>query len=262
MEKERQRYWNQVVLLEGTALGADLRYTPTGMAVLTFTVGAQTRGEEEGPVYIPTRVLGKRAESLAEALEGPVGVSVVGTVESYRPEGGGERYSVLAQRVRVFLPEEEELTAPDSRGQRRLKRGLSLFAGAGNLARPVEISRGGSVPFARTVLAVSKGEGEADFVPVVAFGPLAEAMEGMEKGTPLYVRGRLVHESWTGQGGEKRFGLRVEAGGGPEAGPEPPPGGGGGGGGLPRGVPLLGRSSRNPAGGRPPPAFLWGGRCE
>ncbi|GBD40750.1 Single-stranded DNA-binding protein [bacterium HR39] len=210
MEKQERRYGNQVVLLEGAALGADLRYTPGGLAVLTFTVGAQTRGEE-GPVYIPVRVLGKRAEALAEALEAPVGVFVVGTVETYRPEGGGERHSVLAERVRVFALAEEDLTPPDGKGQRRMKGGLSLFAGVGNLARPVEVSRGGSTPFARSVLAVSRTEDQADFVPFVAFGALAEALEGLDKGTPLYLRGRLVHDSWTTQSGERRFGLRVEA---------------------------------------------------
>ncbi|GIW31399.1 MAG: single-stranded DNA-binding protein [Meiothermus sp.] len=207
--KEKETYINQGLHLEGAAYNSDLRYTATGVAMLEFTLAMQSRGTE-GPTYLRIKALGQAAERAAEQIKDGMGVKVLGRFESYKSEAG-ERHSVLAQRLWTFEVDEGDLTAPDSKGQRRLLHGINEFWAVGNLTRDVEFSYGESgVPFARGTLAISLSKEKTDFLPFVAFGPVAEALKEGRKGARMLLSGRLKNDSWTDKEGQKRYGLKLE----------------------------------------------------
>jgi single-strand DNA-binding protein len=75
----------------------------------------------------------------------------------------------------------------------------------------VEFSYGESgVPFARGTLAISLSKEKTDFLPFVAFGPVAEALKEGRKGARMLLSGRLKNDSWTDKEGQKRYGLKLE----------------------------------------------------
>ena len=57
-----------------------------------------------------------------------------------------------------------------------------------------------------------EGENEADWHTVVVWDKLAEAVANyVEKGQRLYVAGRLVQNSWTGDDGQRRYRTEIHA---------------------------------------------------
>ena len=56
------------------------------------------------------------------------------------------------------------------------------------------------------------GEGDAGmWVRIAAFGEMAEAVARLDKGSNLYVEGRLTLQSWTAADGVERSGLNIAA---------------------------------------------------
>ncbi len=87
---------------------------------------------------------------------------------------------------------------------------------AGNLTRDPQLSYLPSqTPVVDTGMAINKKYKDKEsvcFIDLRFFGKTAEAINKYcKKGTPLFVRGELQFDSWTGKDGEKKSKLRVIA---------------------------------------------------
>jgi len=100
-----------ITLTGNTAAAPELRYTPNGRAVATFSVAENHRRkvgddwQDDGTTWWRITVWGQHAETLAETLDKGQRVLVIGTVRSREWEKDGEQrtsYDVTARHVAVI----------------------------------------------------------------------------------------------------------------------------------------------------------------
>jgi single-strand DNA-binding protein len=221
---------NHVYLLGALARDPELRYTPSGMAVLDLVVAGDDNivGNDGKPRVLPwyhrTSLLGKQAEGVADQLKAGDPVMVEGALEFRTwetPEGAKRsQVSVKALRVEAALPGNRlEVTTRDSQGGYRLTNALNEVVLIGNLTRDAEL-RYTPAGDAVTTASVAVNESWKDktgnwqekthYIEVNLWRELAETAGTLKKGDPIMVMGRLVNESWTDKEGNKRNSTRVE----------------------------------------------------
>ncbi|WP_028841958.1 single-stranded DNA-binding protein [Thermodesulfovibrio yellowstonii] len=107
--------FNRIILIGNLTRDPELRYTPTGVAVVTVPIAVNTRykqGEEtkEETLFIEAVVFGKQADSCMQYLSKGQPVLVEGRLRERRWEHEGQKrskFEVIAQSVR-FLPKKEK----------------------------------------------------------------------------------------------------------------------------------------------------------
>lgn len=198
------------------------------------------------PWYQRATVFGAQAERIVDHVRTGTPVWLEGHVEqrSWETEEGAVRTAldVIGRRVEILglgARDPDDAFAVDAREQPRLRDAVNRVRVIGNLARDVELRRSdGGVALARFAVAVRernagsrvRGRGDAvrhdavradaarldedakpHFVEVRAWRDVALAADGLAKGTPVYVDGRLVTDAWTDAEGSRRWATRVEA---------------------------------------------------
>jgi single-strand DNA-binding protein len=222
---------NHVLLIGSLARDPELRYAPSGVAILNFTIAGDSRViGDDGlgrviPWYQRGSFLGKQAEIAAETLHASDPVLVEGSLEyrSWETENGQRRSRVEVKALRLEAARPgagPEAIITDAIGGFRLVNALNQVTLMGNLTRDVEVRR---TPNGHTVatasLAVTESwkdaqgqwQERAHFVDVTLWNDLAQAAETLTKGTPVLVTGRLATDNWTDKDGTKRSSLKVEA---------------------------------------------------
>lgn len=240
---------NHALLIGTLVREPDLRYTPAGLAVLRLDLGGDDHlYDEDGtlrtrPWYQRATVFGAQAERVVDHVRTGTPIWLEGHVEqrSWETEDGAVRSAldVVGRRVEVLglgARDPDDAFAVDARDQPRLRDAVNRVRVIGNLARDVELRRSeAGVALARFAVAVrerdarrhdrDRGRGDAaqrdtarrdeepkpSFVEVRAWRDTALAADGLEKGTPVYVDGRLVTDAWTDGEGSRRWATRVEA---------------------------------------------------
>jgi single-strand DNA-binding protein len=222
---------NDVLLIGALARDPELRYTPSGTAVLNFTIAGDSRVigsdgvERTLPWYQRGSLMGKQAENAAEHLKASDPVLLEGSLEyrAWETEQGQRRskLEVKAQRLEAVRPQAgPEALITDATGGFRLTDAVNRVTVLGNLTRDVEL-RHTPNGFAVASLSLAVTESWKDdqgqwqerthFVDVTLWRELAEAAGMLTKGTPVLVTGRLTNDSWTDKDGSKRSSVKVEA---------------------------------------------------
>ncbi|MDZ7706464.1 MAG: single-stranded DNA-binding protein [Trueperaceae bacterium] len=238
---------NHALLIGTLVREPDLRYTPAGLAVLRLDLGGDDHlHDEDGtlrarPWYQRATVFGAQAERVVDHVRTGTPIWLEGHVEqrSWETEEGAVRSAldVVGRRVEVLglgARDPDDAFAVDARDQPRLRDAVNRVRMIGNLVRDVELRRSeAGVALARFTVAVrerdsgrgERGRGETarrdatrgdedtkpNFVEVRAWRDTAIAADGLEKGTPVYLDGRLVTDAWTDGEGSRRWATRVEA---------------------------------------------------
>jgi single-strand DNA-binding protein len=206
---------NEINLSGSLTRAPELAYTPSGTAVLKFTLtGEETIVNSSGQVkqrlfYLPVKVLGSRAEDLALAdLKMGAGLVVRGAL-SYSDwedeKGKHSRLEIVG--VTVFEAAESVLT------------GVNQARISGNLTRDAQLrhtSKG--TPVLNLNLAINhtyrKGQQiipQTHYVEVTLWGSLAELHSSLKCGAGVFIAGRLVNQAWKDQYSNQRRALKVEA---------------------------------------------------
>ncbi len=221
---------NSIILIGALVRDAELRYTPNGAAVLSFTVaGDSTITDSTGEVrsvawYHRAEYISKNAESMAESLKPGVALLLEGKLEYQAWENDlGEKRSRVVLRVNQLelLKESntERLTA-DRTGGYRLLEGVNRAVIAGNLTKDAVLRHTSSgTPVTSVSVAVNESwkdasgnwRDKAHYLDVTLWGSLAESAAMLPKGTPIFVSGRLESDSWTDSAGQKRSKLQISA---------------------------------------------------
>lgn len=219
---------NHALLIGTLVREPDLRYTPSGLAVLRLDLGGDDHlYDEEGtvrtrPWYQRATVFGSQAERVVDVLHVGTPVWLEGHLEHRRWEDGDGRarssLEVVGRRVEVLeygVRGDDDPVAIDAREQPRLRDAGNRVRLIGNLVRDVELRRiDEGATLARFSVAVQERTGEdappPHFVEIRAWREQARALDGWERGTPVYLEGRLVNDAWTDAAGERRRATRVE----------------------------------------------------
>lgn len=220
---------NSILLVGALVRDAELRYTPNGAAILGFTVaGDSTITDSSGEVrnvawYHRAEYISKNAESLAETLKPGTAVLLEGKLEYQAWENDlGEKRSRVVLRVSQLEPikESTERLTADRIGGYRLLEGVNRAVLSGNLTKDAVLRHTATgTPVASLTVAVSESwkdasgqwRDKAHFLDVTLWGSLAENAAMLQKGTPIFVSGRLESDSWTDNTGQKRIKLQVNA---------------------------------------------------
>jgi single-strand DNA-binding protein len=232
---------NHALLIGTLVREPDLRYTPAGLAVLRLDLGGDDHlYDEDGtfrarPWYQRATVFGRQAERVVDHLRTGTPVWLEGRLEqrSWQGEDGRTRHAldVVGRRVELLglgRRDPDDAFAVDARDQPRLRDAVNAVRLIGNLVRDVEVRRteqghalgrfalavrdaGRNGRGGGAARAADDGETPVHFVDVRAWRDVALGVEGLEKGAPLYVHGRLVTDAWTDEEGARRFATRVEA---------------------------------------------------
>ena len=114
----KQVYLNSVVLMGRVSMNPDLRYTPSGMAVMELRVAANKRYQNketqewtDRPTYVGVTVWGQQAERLKERLHRGSPVLVTGELTYREWEKDGQKRSVVGINARAVQDMERH---PDS----------------------------------------------------------------------------------------------------------------------------------------------------
>lgn len=227
---------NQVFLTGTLVRAPELRYSPKGVAVLRLDMAGdeEFRDEDGGsrsrPWYHRVTVLGEQAERLAVDSAAGQALWMEGRLEhrKWQDDDGSNRSSldVIAGRVERMgfgLRAVEDAVVRDARDQPRLRDAVNRVRLIGNLTRDAEVMQAdGGTPLARFAVAVhDRKVGDADgrtravestphYIEARAWRGLAIACEGLKKGQPVYLEGRLATDAWTDRKGAKRWATRVE----------------------------------------------------
>jgi single-strand DNA-binding protein len=130
---------NRVVLVGRMTKDADLRYTPSGKAVATFTLAVNKFGKDEAN-FINCVVWDKKAESTANFTKKGSLVGVEGRIETrtYEHDTKGRQYitEVVADSVQFLEPKNNGNTnTPESKNESNTGRSMSFnddpFGGSG-----------------------------------------------------------------------------------------------------------------------------------
>ncbi len=222
---------NRILLVGTLTKEPELRYTPSGLAILEINVAGNDHviGDDnqarELAWYHRATVFGKAAENLANQLSAETAVFIDGVLNyhSWENQEGQRRSSldVKAIRVEVLTLETRkgESTVVDSRGQHRIKNALNEVTLIGNLTRDSELryTPSGSA-VTRFSIAVNErfrdrngqDQERTHYVDINVWRELAEVSAELKKGDPVFVVGRLVNDSWQDKEGNRRYATRVE----------------------------------------------------
>ncbi len=224
------RGFNSVILVGCLTKKSELKYTPSGLAILEMNVAGNDRiiGDDSQvrdiAWYHRVSVLGKQAEYLADQLDQGTMVFVDGRV-NYRAweQDGQKRSAVDVKGIRVDVlsagMRKENPTVSDSLGQPRLTNALNQVTLVGNLTRDAEMRytpNGNAVT--RIGIAVNEqyrdrnGQDQENvhFIDIQVWRDLAEGFADLGKGDAVMVMGRLVNDSWQDQEGNKRYRTYIE----------------------------------------------------
>lgn len=222
------RGMNHIRLIGAVANAPELRYTPSGLAILTVTlVGDERLIDQDGteralPWYHRISVFGAQAERYAEVPVGSV-LSIDGRLDfrTWDTDAGEKRNAldVVALRVEMLDTTNLELTH-DAKNQPRLVNAVNEVVLIGNLTRDAELrTTSGGHALAAFGVAVNErfraknateDSETVHFVEVRAWRDVAERCQGLSKGAAVQVRGRLVTDSWEDQAGNRKYMTRVE----------------------------------------------------
>lgn len=221
---------NTVLILGALAREGELRYTPSGTAVLDLTVaGERTVTGADGqdrtiPFYENVQALGKTAEAIAErGYTAGTALLIQGQLDySQWTDEQGVKRSMLRTRLtgvcREVAGEAQLMT--DGGGNQRLGGGLNEVELTGNLAADAELRY---TPAGDAVLELRLGVNEkykdrqgklqekTHWVTVTLWREQATSAAGLKKGDAVYVQGALVDDTWTDREGNKRRTKKVEA---------------------------------------------------
>ncbi|MEX2542196.1 MAG: single-stranded DNA-binding protein [Trueperaceae bacterium] len=225
------------IFLAGTLTQApELRYTPSGLAILELNLGGNDHvigdddQQRELAWYHRVTVFGAQAESLATQLEEGTPVFAEGRLDyrSWESQDGqrrsaldvkATRVEVIGFGVRTAGSNPESATVTDAKGQHRLRNALNEVMIIGNLTRDAELrytpSGSAVTRFSVAVNDRFRDRSGADqerthFVEVNVWRSLAEACGELAKGDAVFVTGRLVKDSWTDKDGNSRITTRIE----------------------------------------------------
>ncbi len=219
---------NHALLIGTLVRDPDLRYTPAGLAVLRLDLGGDDHlHDEEGalrarPWYQRVTVFGAQAERVVDHLRTGTPLWVEGRLErrTYEADDGSTRATLdlIGRRVELLglgARDEDDAFAIDARDQPRLRDAANRVRLIGNLTRDAEVDRT-EQGHARARFSVAVQERPAsergpDFVDVQAWRDRAQACEGLAKGDPVYLEGRLITDAWTDGDGRRRYANRIEA---------------------------------------------------
>jgi single-strand DNA-binding protein len=221
---------NNVLLIGSLARDPELRYAPSGLAILNFTLAGDSKihtddGERNVPWYQRTSLIGKQAEALAETLKAGDAVLLEGSLDyrSWENEAGEKRskLEVKAQRLEVLQAgERTEALVRDAIGGLRLTDAVNRVTVSGNLTRDAQVRvTPNGVSVASLSIATTESWKDANgewqerthFVDVTLWREMADAVSSLTKGTPVLVTGRVVTDSWTDKDGSKRNAVKIEA---------------------------------------------------
>ncbi len=220
---------NHITLIGSITVQPELRYTPSGLAVMEITLAGNDQvQDEQGQLrelawYHRVKLFGKSAEFWGDNLKVGMALLAEGRLSYSSWEKDGVRTSkieVLADRIEVVQTEGKkgEITVSDAKGQERLKDGLNVVMLAGNLTRDPELRyTPNGVAVTRISMAVNEKfsgkQGETEKVHYVdgeTWREIAEFAGELKKGDGVFLIGRLKNDSWTAQDGTRRFTTRVE----------------------------------------------------
>ncbi|MEX2502278.1 MAG: single-stranded DNA-binding protein [Trueperaceae bacterium] len=218
---------NQALLIGTLVREPDLRYTPAGLAVLRLDLaGDDHLHDEDGtvrarPWYHRVTVFGVQAERVVDHVRTGTPLWVEGHLEqrAYETDDGDRRTTLdlVGRRVEILglgARDPSDPFAVDARDQPRLRDAVNVVRLIGNLTRDVDVRRTEQGhALARFAVAVQeRGDAESGphFVEAQAWRDLARGCEGLSKGDPVFVEGRLTTDAWTDGEGRRRFATRVE----------------------------------------------------
>ena len=196
----------------------ELRFTPSGVAVAQARLACTKRyfdrdaneWKDGSKLFISTVIWRNLAENSVAQLEKGSRVTVEGklTQRSYETREGEKRT--------VFELVADALSQPVSKGG-----GSNHIRLRGNLVDTVEKRDANGTPVARFRLASTERifdrdanewkDGKTVFIDVVAWRALAEAVEGMPKGTLVSIEGEMQERSYETKEGEKRTAYEIVA---------------------------------------------------
>lgn len=222
---------NHALLIGTLVREPDLRYTPAGLAVLRLDLGGDDHlHDEDGalrarPWYHRATVFGAQAERVVDHLRTGTPLWIEGHLEqrAWEGEDGETRRAldVIGRRVELLglgPRDPDDAVAVDARDQPRLRDAVNRVRLIGNLARDADLRRTDQGhPLARFSVAVQDRPRSADaeapvhFVEIRAWRDVARGAEGLAKGDPVYLEGRLATDAWTDAEGRRRWATRVEA---------------------------------------------------
>ncbi len=221
---------NSILLIGALVRDSELRYTPNGAAILSFTVaGDSTITDSTGEVrsvawYHRAEYISKNAETLAESLKPGAALLLEGKLEYQAWENDlGEKRNRVVLRVNqleVLRETSTERLTADRTGGYRLLEGVNRAVIAGNLTKDAVLRHtSAGTPVTSVAVAVNESwkdaSGEwrekAHYLDVTLWGSLAESAAMLQKGTPIFVSGRLESDSWTDSSGQKRSKLQISA---------------------------------------------------
>jgi single-strand DNA-binding protein len=221
---------NNVLLIGSLARDPELRYAPSGLAILNFTLAGDSKIHNDGtertvPWYQRTSLIGKQAEAFAETLKAGDAVLLEGSLDyrSWENEAGEKRskLEVKAQRLEVLQAgERTEALVRDAIGGLRLTDAVNRVTVSGNLTRDAQIRvTPNGVSVASLSVATTESWKDTDgewqerthFVDITLWREMADAVSNLIKGTPVLVTGRVVTDSWTDKDGSKRNAVKIEA---------------------------------------------------
>jgi len=221
---------NLVLILGALAREPELRYTPSGVAVLEMTIAGErtvtgANGQERSlPFYETVQALGKTAEAIAERrYTAGTPVMVEGQLD-YTQWTSLEGVKMSAVRTRLTGTMREVQTGfavvTDSGGGQRLQGGMSEVRVTGNLSGDAELRY---TPSGDAVLGLrlainekyndrqGQPQEKTHWVDVTLWRDLAEAHQHLKKGDIVYVEGAFMDENWTDRDGNKRRTKKIEA---------------------------------------------------
>ncbi len=224
---------NSVYLIGCVAKQPELKYTPSGLAILEVQIAGNDDiiGNDGQPRklawYHRVSIFDKQAEYLSDQLKQGSAVFVNGRLNyrSWEDQQGAKRSALDVTGIRLVpltygTRKEEEATDLDSLNQPRLNNALNQVTIIGNLTRDAELRyTPNGYGVTRFGVAVNEqyrdrsGQNQESFhyVNVQAWRELAEACGELKKGDPVAIMGRLVNDSWQDQDGNKRYETRLES---------------------------------------------------
>ncbi|MDL2342858.1 single-stranded DNA-binding protein [Deinococcus sp. MIMF12] len=221
---------NLVLLIGALARTPELRYTPSGTAVLDMTIAGERSvigadGKSHTiPFYENVQALGKVAEAIvARGYEQGTALMVEGQLDySTWSTPEGEKRSMLRTKVTGSVRQiaGEPSLVTDAGGNVRLAGGMSQVEFTGNLSADVEVRytpAGDAVADLRMAVneryrdRQNQPQEKTHWVTVTVWREQAEAVANLRKGDAVFVQGALIDESWSDRDGNKRRQKKVEA---------------------------------------------------
>jgi len=193
-----------VIELVGALVQSELKYTPSGLAILEATLA----GKGERACYHRVTIFGKTAEAHADTPAGTV-LHVVGRLDHQRWEKNGEKRSavkVIADVVGVTTG----TVGTDAKVQAVLEDAVNVCTLAGNLTRDPETrdtSHGEVTNASIAINETRKGEEYTHYIDVTRWN---RAIPG-SKGDRIIVVGELRTRSFEDRGGTRQYRTEVTA---------------------------------------------------